>query len=83
MLDLGMSCKKTKKEDCRERWRSYWREGGGNGMSPSWKSLSEADGRSNRAAASETPLRRSIIRHMFIILDLSESMQDKDFRPTR
>ncbi len=32
---------------------------------------------------SETPLRRSIIRHMFIILDLSESMRDKDFRPTR
>lgn len=32
---------------------------------------------------SETPLRRSIIRHMFIILDLSESMLDKDFRPTR
>jgi hypothetical protein len=35
MLDLGMSYKKTKKEDCRERWRSYWREEGGNGMSPS------------------------------------------------
>jgi len=37
----------------------------------------------DRAMASETPLRRSIIRHMFIILDLSESMMDKDFRPTR
>lgn len=36
-----------------------------------------------RAMMSETPLRRSIIRHMFIILDLSESMRDKDFRPSR
>jgi len=33
--------------------------------------------------ASETPVRRSIIRHLFIIVDLSESMMDKDFRPTR
>lgn len=31
----------------------------------------------------ETPLRRSIIRHMFLIIDLSDSMRDRDFRPTR
>jgi len=37
----------------------------------------------SRALASETPVRRSIIRHLFIIVDLSESMMDKDFRPTR
>ncbi|WVR09600.1 hypothetical protein IAU60_006672 [Kwoniella sp. DSM 27419] len=42
-----------------------------------------ARGRRKRALMSETPLRRSIIRHMFIILDLSESMNDKDYRPTR
>jgi hypothetical protein len=36
-----------------------------------------------RALGSDAPLRRSIIRHMFIILDLSESMEDKDFRPSR
>ncbi|WVQ94877.1 hypothetical protein IAU59_001961 [Kwoniella sp. CBS 9459] len=42
-----------------------------------------ARGRRKRAMMSETPLRRSIIRHMFIILDLSESMMDKDYRPTR
>lgn len=36
-----------------------------------------------RALMSEAPLRRSIIRHMFIILDLSDSMRDKDFRPNR
>nr|WRH23629.1 RNA polymerase II transcription factor [Naematelia aurantialba] len=42
-----------------------------------------ARGRRKRAMMSETPLRRSIIRHIFIILDLSETMLDKDFRPTR
>ena len=42
-----------------------------------------ARGRRKRAIAAETPLRRSIIRHLFVILDLSESMQDKDFRPSR
>ncbi|WVQ84537.1 hypothetical protein IAT38_006691 [Cryptococcus sp. DSM 104549] len=42
-----------------------------------------ARGRRKRALMSEAPLRRSIIRHMFIILDLSESMLDKDYRPTR
>ncbi|ORX39429.1 Ssl1-like-domain-containing protein [Kockovaella imperatae] len=42
-----------------------------------------ARGRRKRAMAGEGPIRRSIIRHMFIILDLSESMRDKDFRPTR
>jgi len=31
----------------------------------------------------EAPLRRSLVRHMFIVVDLSESMLDKDFRPTR
>ncbi|WWD19785.1 hypothetical protein CI109_104249 [Kwoniella shandongensis] len=42
-----------------------------------------ARGRRKRALMSETPVRRSIIRHLFIILDLSESMNDKDYRPTR
>ncbi|RXK41465.1 transcription initiation factor TFIIH subunit 2 [Tremella mesenterica] len=41
-----------------------------------------ARGRRKRAEI-DTPLRRSIIRHMFIILDLSESVLDKDFRPSR
>ncbi|WRT70048.1 uncharacterized protein IL334_007042 [Kwoniella shivajii] len=42
-----------------------------------------ARGRRKRALMADTPLRRSIIRHLFIILDLSESMNDKDYRPTR
>nr|XP_019043954.1 transcription initiation factor TFIIH subunit 2 [Kwoniella bestiolae CBS 10118]OCF22884.1 transcription initiation factor TFIIH subunit 2 [Kwoniella bestiolae CBS 10118] len=41
-----------------------------------------ARGRRKRALMADTPLRRSIIRHMFIILDLSDSMMDKDYRPT-
>jgi hypothetical protein len=46
-----------------------------------WRGSPCADAR--RALMSEAPLRRSIIRHMFIILDLSDSMRDKDFRPNR
>ncbi|ODN73372.1 hypothetical protein L202_07909 [Cryptococcus amylolentus CBS 6039] len=42
-----------------------------------------ARGRRKRALMSEAPVRRSIIRHMFILVDLSESMLDKDYRPTR
>ena len=64
------------------RSKSFLRGGGGNGWSrirPDIHGL-WVDG---RALMSETPLRRSIIRHMFIIIDLSESMRDKDFRPSR
>ncbi|KAL7424434.1 hypothetical protein Q5752_000117 [Cryptotrichosporon argae] len=42
-----------------------------------------ARGRRKRALRSEAPLRRSLVRHMFIVVDLSESMRDKDFRPSR
>ncbi|TXT04352.1 hypothetical protein VHUM_04119 [Vanrija humicola] len=42
-----------------------------------------ARGRRKRALQSEAPMRRSLVRHMFIIVDLSESMRDKDFRPSR
>lgn len=30
-----------------------------------------------------TPLQRGIIRHLILILDLSQSMMEKDLRPTR
>ena len=36
-----------------------------------------------RAQTSQSSLRRSIIRHMYVLLDLSISMNDKDMRPTR
>ncbi|BEI92047.1 uncharacterized protein CcaverHIS019_0408670 [Cutaneotrichosporon cavernicola] len=42
-----------------------------------------ARGRRKRALQSEAPLRRSLVRHMFIVVDLSESMRDMDFRPDR
>lgn len=36
-----------------------------------------------RAQSSQASLRRSIIRHTYILLDLSISMNEKDMRPTR
>lgn len=42
-----------------------------------------ARGRRRRAQTSQSSLRRSIIRHMYIILDLSSSMREKDMRPNR
>lgn len=30
-----------------------------------------------------TPLQRGIIRHLILVLDLSQSMSEKDLRPTR
>ena len=30
-----------------------------------------------------TPLQRGIIRHLILVLDLSQSMMEKDLRPTR
>ena len=46
-------------------------------LSTHWRELMD------RAMMDEAPLRRSIIRHMFLIIDLSDSMRDRDFRPTR
>ncbi|KAF8664379.1 hypothetical protein AX16_000750 [Volvariella volvacea WC 439] len=42
-----------------------------------------ARGRRRRLLAPATPIRRSIIRHLVLILDLSTSMMDRDMRPTR
>jgi hypothetical protein len=68
-------------------WTASWRERGGSGRSTSYVDPVFAAGflagAECRAMISETPLRRSIIRHMFIILDLSDSMRDKDLRPSR
>lgn len=36
-----------------------------------------------RAETSQSSLRRSIIRHMYILFDLSSSMAEKDLRPNR
>ena len=37
----------------------------------------------NRLLAPSQAIRRTIIRHLIIILDLSNSMMDRDMRPTR
>ncbi|RSH91414.1 hypothetical protein EHS25_009713 [Saitozyma podzolica] len=78
-----------KGEDGRQAWEGMYKrswdvvqEDEGGGLQAAVDSLI-ARGRRKRALMSEAPLRRSIIRHMFIILDLSDSMRDKDFRPNR
>jgi len=40
----------------------------------------DADG---RLLKDTTPLQRGIIRHLILVLDLSEAMLEKDLRPTR
>ncbi|KAJ3549487.1 hypothetical protein NMY22_g861 [Coprinellus aureogranulatus] len=42
-----------------------------------------ARGRRRRFLDSAAPIRRTIIRHLILILDLSMSMMDRDMRPTR
>lgn len=37
----------------------------------------------SRLLAPAAPIRRTIIRHLVLILDLSNSMMDRDMRPTR
>ncbi|KAJ5427735.1 hypothetical protein N7491_008177 [Penicillium cf. griseofulvum] len=40
-------------------------------------------GKRKRLLKDTTPLQRGIIRHLILILDLSQSMSEKDLRPTR
>ncbi|KAH6910349.1 Ssl1-like-domain-containing protein [Coprinopsis sp. MPI-PUGE-AT-0042] len=42
-----------------------------------------ARGRRRRLQVPEAPIRRTIIRHLIIILDLSAAMMDRDMRPNR
>ncbi|KAF9069267.1 TFIIH basal transcription factor complex subunit SSL1 [Rhodocollybia butyracea] len=42
-----------------------------------------ARGRRKRLLAPQTAIRRTIIRHMVLLIDLSSSMMDRDMRPTR
>lgn len=37
----------------------------------------------DRLLRDTTPLQRGIIRHLILVLDLSQSMAEKDIRPTR
>jgi transcription initiation factor TFIIH subunit 2 len=67
--------------------RDYWRPGSEKGRVQSEKKplyISFAKWiRSHRLLKDTTPLQRGIIRHLILILDLSQSMSEKDLRPTR
>lgn len=43
----------------------------------------EADKEISRLTKDTTPLQRGIIRHIIVVIDLSEAMLEKDLRPTR
>lgn len=45
--------------------------------------LSSTEHVADRLLKDTTPLQRGIIRHLILILDLSQSMSEKDLRPTR
>ncbi|OJJ44850.1 hypothetical protein ASPZODRAFT_134242 [Penicilliopsis zonata CBS 506.65] len=57
-------------------------EGADGTISSTVGSLLEA-GKRKRLLRDTTPLQRGIIRHLILILDLSQSMSEKDLRPTR
>ncbi|KAL3470404.1 TFIIH basal transcription factor complex, subunit SSL1 [Aspergillus californicus] len=57
-------------------------EGADGTISSTVEGLLEASKR-KRLLKDTTPLQRGIIRHVIIILDLSQSMMEKDLRPTR
>ncbi|KAB8234626.1 Ssl1-like-domain-containing protein [Aspergillus alliaceus] len=57
-------------------------EGADGTISSTVEGLLEA-GKRKRLLRDTTPLQRGIIRHLILILDLSQSMAEKDLRPTR
>ncbi|CEJ62084.1 Putative Component of the core form of RNA polymerase transcription factor TFIIH (Eurofung) [Penicillium brasilianum] len=57
-------------------------EGADGTISSTVEGLLEASKR-KRLLKDTTPLQRGIIRHLILILDLSQSMSEKDLRPTR
>ncbi|PIG81226.1 TFIIH basal transcription factor complex p47 subunit [Aspergillus arachidicola] len=57
-------------------------EGADGTISSTVEGLLEA-GKRKRLLKDTTPLQRGIIRHLILIIDLSQSMTEKDLRPTR
>jgi transcription initiation factor TFIIH subunit 2 len=84
----GIRYRRTKRVVFRVRWKSCWLEVDveGNLSSPSphfflpFQSLPFLNA---RLLAPASPIRRTIIRHLILLLDLSASMLDRDMRPTR
>lgn len=73
------------------RWKDCWKLGRGRGKDDH-KFIHEVISRrhdmrltafSPRLLRDTTPLQRGIIRHLILILDLSQPMSEKDLRPTR
>ncbi|KZF20604.1 TFIIH basal transcription factor complex, subunit SSL1 [Xylona heveae TC161] len=72
---------KARWEDIHRSWEHVV-EGADGSISSTVEGLLEA-GKRKRLLRDTTPLQRGIIRHMILVLDLSESMAEKDLRPTR
>ncbi|KAN0072567.1 Ssl1-like domain containing protein [Elaphomyces granulatus] len=84
---VGTRSRRKKKQHGGAEWEisRTWEnlvEGADGTISATVDSLLEA-GKRKRLLRDTTPLQRGIIRHLMLILDLSQSMSEKDLRPTR
>jgi len=79
---LGILCRKMRPEVCRAPWKISWRGAGARGSSIPLVSCVFID-LVNRLLAPAAAIRRTIIRHLVLLLDLSAAMMDRDLRPTR
>lgn len=67
---------------CGARWKTGWRGDADGGLC--YVSVFVVQGADdNRLLAPDSAIRRTIIRHLVLLLDLSASMMDRDMRPTR
>lgn len=67
------------------QWRTGWLgiDGEGEHTKRTIKGVSDVGLISARLLAPTAAIRRTIIRHLILLLDLSSSMMDRDMRPTR
>ncbi|KAI9831251.1 MAG: hypothetical protein M1819_005179 [Sarea resinae] len=72
---------KARWEDIQRSW-DHVVEGADGSISGTIEGLLEA-GKRKRLLRDTTPLQRGIIRHLLLVLDLSDAMKEKDLRPTR
>ena len=80
----GTPCKRTRQAVSKERCRISLREVDGDGAPHLMcQSLTSLLCQTCRLLAPAAAIRRTIIRHLVLILDLSNSMMDRDMRPTR
>ncbi|KAI9684657.1 MAG: hypothetical protein M1829_000030 [Trizodia sp. TS-e1964] len=72
---------KARWEDIQRSWDTVV-EGADGSISNAVTDLLEA-GKRKRLLRDTTPLQRGIIRHLLLVLDMSQAMSEKDMRPTR